>query len=286
MRALLVIAVCACGDGRVELTNPTTAGSGTRDAGVKADAPKRLVGVLTASESADIVPRVAGTIKKIHVNVGDRVESGQVIAEMDPAQLRDELRAAEASYAAASAALGAARVDIDGAQAAVTRETKAVQQGISPAQALDQAKLDLRRAQAAFQRAASTAAAEAARAQTARDQLTDAGLRAPFAGTVSQRHRDAGNRVEAGGPIISIIGHGGMRLRFAIPPDLVNTVKVGANVTATIDTVAKPVSGTIKQVYPTIDPPSGMILVEAELAESEVSGQLRQGLAAWVHPLP
>ena len=285
MRALLVIALCACGDGRVEVANPTPTGSGARDAGVKPVAPMRLVGVLTASESADIVPRVTGVIKAIHVGVGDKVVANQPVAEMDPAQLRDELRAAEAAKAAAGAAYGAARVKLEGARATVARVTEEVNKGITPKFELDKAIQDSKAAASELQQAASAVAVEAVRVQAARDQLADASLRAPFAGTVSQRYRDAGNRVEAGAPIISIIGEGGMRLRFATPPDRASTIKLGAKVTATIDTIATPVTATIKQVYPTIDPASGMIFIEAEIAEGEASGQLRQGLAAWVHPL-
>ena len=285
MRALFVIALCACGDGRVELASPTPAGSGARDAGVKADAPKRLVGVVTASESADIVPRVAGVIKVVHVGVGDKVTAGQPVAEMDPAQLRDELRAAEASHAAASAAYGAVRVKVEGARALVASETESVRLGISPKITLENAKRALESANADLRQAASVVAVEAARVQTARDQLADAALRAPFGGTVSKRYRDAGNRVDAGAPIVTIIGEGGMRLRFAITPDLAKSAAVGASVTATVETIAKPVTATIKQVYPTIDPASGMIFVEAELPEDAADGQLRQGLAAWVHPL-
>ena len=283
MRALVVIALFACRD-EIDAPVVSPAGSGHRDAGVTADAPRRLVGVVTASESADIVPRVAGVIKVVHVAVGDKVTAGQPVAEMDPAQLRDELRAAEASQAAASAAYGAARVRVEAARALVAREKVSVEKGISPKVALENAESALETAKADLRQSASLVTVEAARVQTARDQLKDAALRAPFGGTVSKRYRDAGNRVEAGGPIVTIIGEGGMRLRFAIPPDLAKAAIVGAKITAEVVTIAKPVTATIKQVYPTIDPASGMIFVEADLAEDAADGQLRQGLAAWVNP--
>ncbi|MCX5742059.1 MAG: biotin/lipoyl-binding protein, partial [Proteobacteria bacterium] len=73
-----------------------------RDASVAAPdaAPIRLIGVLTAAESVDIAPRVAGVILKVNVAAGDPIVAGQVIVEMDPMQLQEELRAAEAALGA------------------------------------------------------------------------------------------------------------------------------------------------------------------------------------------
>src|SRR5690606_26053863 len=114
--------------------------------------------VLTAAETADLAPRVAGVIKAVRVGVGDRVAAGQVVAEMDPTQLREELRGAEAALAAAAAALGAAGVDLEDARRKVVLETRSVERGISPTVNVDQARLDLKRAEAALARARSTQA--------------------------------------------------------------------------------------------------------------------------------
>jgi len=199
-------------------------------------------------------------------------------------QMQEELRAAEAALSAASAAARQARVDVEDARRKVELETRAVASGVSAAAALDDAKFAVKRAEAALSRAQSTQAAEAARARTAKDHVTDTELRAPFAGTVANRYRDAGNRVEAGMAILKIVGHGAMRLRFAIPPPLVAQFPIDGKVTATIDTVATSISATIKHVGATIDAPSGMIFAEAELDTQPA--ELRPGLQAWVGAPP
>ena len=111
--------------------------------------------------------------------------------------------------------------------------------------------------------------------------MNDTDLRAPFAGTVANRYRDAGNRVEAGTPIVKLVGHGSMRLMFAVPPQLAKQIAVGQRVIATVDTITAPVAAIIKQVPPTLDPASGRIIVEAELVEA-ANTQLRAGLGATV----
>lgn len=288
-RALAIACVLvACNlDRTPEITAPPPPAEprAARDAGVVEDAvPTVFVGVLTAAESVDIAPRIAGIVSKIHVGAGDVVTEGQPIAEMDPAQLREELRAAEAALGAASAAVRQASVDLEDARRVLVNEQRGLEQGISPAQNVEQARLAVKRAEASVERARSTQAAEAARAQTARDHVKDTTLRSPFAGTIATKYRDAGNRIEAGQPIVKIVGHGSMRLRFAVPPQLARITQVGTKVVATVDTIADPVNGVVKQVSPSLDPASGMIIVEAELLEASQTGELRPGLAAWVRP--
>lgn len=287
MRGVLAIALAvACNVERApEVTAPPPQVERTpRDAGTVDDAPQSVfVGVLTAAESVDIAPRVAGIVSKVYVGPGDVVTEGQPIADMDPAQMREELRAAEAALNAAGADVRRASVDVEDARRKLAVEQRGLEQGISPAQNVEEAKLGVKRAQAAVESARSAQAAAAARAQTARDHVKDTTLRSPFAGTIATKYRDAGNRIDAGQPIVKIVGHGSMRLRFAVPPQLTRITQVGTKVVATVDTVADPVSGVVKQVSPSLDPASGMIIVEAELLEG-LTAELRPGLAAWVRP--
>ena len=235
--------------------------SPARDAAPVDSRPTRFIGVLTAAQTVSIVPRVAGLLSKVHVGVGDEVVDDEVVAEMDPVQMQEELRAAQAALAAASSAVTRALVDVEDARRKLALETKAVEQGVSPTQNVEEARLNVKRTEAVAQQARSAKNVEAARVQTVKANVTDTQLRAPFAGTVAQRYRDAGNRVEAGQPIVKIVGHGSMRLRFGVSPRLAKAFPVGTKVTATIDTIPTPVPATIKQVTPAIDPASGLILV-------------------------
>lgn len=257
-----------------------------RDAGVAhrpepkdAAVPKGYTGVIAAAESVDVAPRFGGVVAKVTVRVGDVVSEGQVVAEMDQKSMQEELRAAQAALNAASAAARQAEVDVEDARRKLALETKAVADGVSPRAALDEAKLAVKRAEAAAQRAGAAAAAESSHVQTAKDHVSDLALRAPANGTVALRFKDPGATVAAGASIVRIVGKGGLRLRFAVPPDEAHGLATGGTVTATIDTLAQPVSATIQQVSPALDPASGMIIVEAALpAETD----LRPGLAAAV----
>jgi RND family efflux transporter MFP subunit len=279
----LLIILAACGVDRGPPPPPAPVPAVKTAVADAPDAREEFIGVLAAAQSVDIAPRAAGVVLKIDVATGDSVTMGQVVAEMDPVGLQEELRAAEAALGAATAAHRQAVVDVEDAKRKVVLETQAVADGVSAKSVLEEAKFGVKRAEAAEDKAAATQAAEASRAQTARDHVGDTQLRAPFDGTIAQRFRDAGSRIEAGAAIVRIVGNGGMRLRFAVPPDRAHAIAAGAKVTATIDTVAAPVAATVKQVSPTIDAASGMVIVEAELADAG-AGALRPGLAARVRP--
>jgi len=283
MKRLILIALVACSDrgaparhdGGSAIVKPATADAATT-------APS-FVGVITAADSVDIAPRFQGVVATIQVRVGDAVTEGQVVAEMDQKSMQEELRAAEAALGAAAAARRQADVDLEDARRKLQLETKAVAQGVSPSVNVDEAKLAVKRAQATVQKASSTVAAESSHVQTARDHVTDTALRAPSSGTVAMRFKDPGATVASGAPILRIVGQGALRLRFALPPDRAQVVIPGTTVHATIDTIAHPVAAVVRQVSPTIDPASGMIIVEAELAsDPAVTSQLRPGLAATV----
>jgi RND family efflux transporter MFP subunit len=241
------------------------------------------VGVITAAESVDIAPRFEGRVATVNVRAGDTVKAGQVVAEMDRKTMEEELRAAQATLGAAFAAERQAEVDVEDAKRKVALETKAVADGVSPRATLEEAQLGLKRSQAAAQKAASSVAQESSHVQTARDHLADLALRAPNDGTVSLRFKDPGSTVPAGAAIVRIVGQSSLRLKFAVPPDRAQSLAPNATVTATVDTVSKPVTATIRQVSPALDPSSGMIIVEAELGGNWASStELRPGLAAWV----
>lgn len=282
MRALLVVLLTACASG-------DDAGTPRREPGpertvVPADAAafRGFVGVITAGEVVDIAPRFQGVVAAVHVRSGDKVTPGQVLVAMDPRPMREQLRAAEAALSAAQAARRQAEVNVEDARRRVLLETKAVADGVSAKVALDEAQFAVKRTEAAAQQAASTVAAESSRVQTARDHLSDMSLRSNTDGVVAMRFKDPGATVTAGTPIVRVVGRLEPRLRFAVPPDKAGGISPGAAVTATVDTIAAPVSAIVRQVSPALDPASGMIIVEAELAPGAMATELRPGLPARV----
>ena len=57
------------------------------------------IGTVEARRSYLIGPTAAGRVKAVHVDVGETVKAGQLLAEIDPVDLDERLRSTEAAYA-------------------------------------------------------------------------------------------------------------------------------------------------------------------------------------------
>src|SRR5262245_25935226 len=75
------------------------------------DARRDFVGVVRARYETDLGFRVAGKIVTRVVNVGDSVRAGDVVAHLDPQDLRLQVESAEAELAAATSSLAQASAD-------------------------------------------------------------------------------------------------------------------------------------------------------------------------------
>ena len=124
-----------------------------------------------------------------------------------------------------------------------------------------------------------TAAASGARAQltAARDDLSYAALRAPFAGRVAARRANLGDVVNAGASLIEIEGEGGLELRATVESEVAATLRPGASVKAVVDGQPEPLTATVTAVAPSGDPTTHRFEVKADLPAA--SG-LRAGLFA------
>src|ERR1700676_945136 len=69
------------------------------------DASREFVGVVRARHETDLGFRVAGKIMTRSVNMGDRVRSGDVVAQLDPQDLDLQVQSAQAELAAATSNL-------------------------------------------------------------------------------------------------------------------------------------------------------------------------------------
>ena len=283
MKYALLLLLVACGDDR-QAPPPARRDGGTAIVQtVTPDAAPlsgiRFVGVIAAADTVDVAPRFQGVLATVKVRPGDHVTAGQVIAEMDPKAMQEELRAAQAAFGAAQAAKRQADVDVEDARRKAKLEAQSAAQGISSRAVAEEAELAVKRAEAAQQRTVAMLAAETSHVETARDHLADNVLRAKSDGVVANRFKDPGSTVAAGTPIVRIVGRGGPRLKFAVPPELAHALE-GKTVTATVDTITHPVTATVQQVPPSLDPASGMIIVEVEITGE--TADLRPGLAATV----
>jgi HlyD family secretion protein len=221
-------------------------------------------GTVEATE-ADLGFQVGGRIERIAVRDGDRVGAGQELARLESAELEARRAAAEAQVAAARAQLAelqsgarpeelrqarateaAARERKEDAQRVLDRTRALEEGGAVSREALEQARTAFEVARAQYEHASeqlalvrSGARRERVEAQQAAMRQAEAGLaqaeaalanaviRAPFAGVVTVRHRQPGEAVGPGAPVLTLMDPDDRWVRIYVREDEVGRVMLG-----------------------------------------------------------
>ena len=245
----------------------------TRDGGDTAS----LTGTIQAQTEASLAFRIPGRMIERYVNVGDRVEAGQVVARLDRADEENAWRAARAQLVAAQARLVEAQNDYD-------RQRQLLAAGFAPRARYDQANQARLSAQSAV---------DAAQAQLgiATTRLSDADLVADAPGVVTARGAEIGEVVQAGRMIVQLARADGRDAVFDVPAALRDAVPADpvVQVRLTLDPNVR-AQGRVREVSPQADPVTGTFKARVGLTETPpamrlgatVTGTVRLGGTAGI----
>lgn len=191
---------------------------------------QRYPGELDA-DAADVSSFYSGRLTAVHVRVGDLVKEGQVVAEIDPVDAREQIARARAQAQAAATEEKRAAIELDVARRQLERfERLREQVSVSEIEA-QRAKTD------ALQAAVATAAAREAEARAGvrllQKRVVESEVRAPFAGRIAARHVDPGVIVDAGAPLVRVVATAPLRIRFEVPEQDVAGLAAGTTLRVT-----------------------------------------------------
>jgi HlyD family secretion protein len=230
-------------------------------------------GTVEATE-ARIGFQASGRIETIGAREGDAVKAGAVLAELDRAETEARRQQASAQAGAARAflrelergsrpeeiaqgrsALAAAAERVRDAQRDLDRTKALFEGGAVSREAFDKARLTLDLAQSQHDQAREQVTIletgprrekiDAQRAQLAQAEaavrvieatLAAMTIRAPFDGVVTVRHREPGEIVAAGSPVLTIMNPDDRWVRIYVPETRIGAVRVGQAATITTDT--------------------------------------------------
>jgi RND family efflux transporter MFP subunit len=167
------------------------------------DAGREFVGVVRARYETDLGFRVAGKIVRRLVNVGDRVHAGDVVAELDPQDLRLQAESAQAEFAAATSSLAQAASDAERTATLKSRGFAAIADFDRKQVARDEAAGRLERARRAL--------------DIAQHQLGYADLKADADGVITATLAEAGQVVAVGQGVLRLAHRGEKEAVIALP---------------------------------------------------------------------
>jgi RND family efflux transporter MFP subunit len=228
--------------------------------------------VLTAEfkpfQEVDVMAKVAGYIKQINVDVGDRVRQGQLLATLEIPEMADDLKKADAAVVRAKAEVTRANDELRRSESAHQiahlsfQRLSAVAEkkpGLVAQQEIDEAQSrDLvTEAQVASAKSALAAAQEqvnvnSADTQKVRTLMEYTRVTAPFTGVVTKRYADTGSMIQAGTasqtqamPVIRLSENSLLRLILPVPESAVPTVHIGQQVDVRVPTLNRSFPGRV-----------------------------------------
>lgn len=181
----------------------------------------RLSGTVVAPRAARVSTAVGGLVAEVAVDLGDRVEAGATLVELDAALARHEVRRAAAAVDEAEAELADARRRLGVAE-------RLVQRGNMPQNEVDARAAQVDIAAAAVQRLKAEAARE-------RERLDRHTVTAPFAGVVARKASEAGEWVSPGTTVVELVATENLRVDIPVPQKHYPELRAGTPVELRFD---------------------------------------------------
>lgn len=275
---------------------------------------------VSAGQEIMVVPKVAGTVKSVNFDIGQKVARGDVLFVIDDADISLQAAQAEAGYLAAQAnydravgggasqqvlqvetAAAAAKINRDNAELALSRTKALFEIGAASQQALEAAQSGFDLADEQYRSASENlevtknqvlreneAAASAALKQAkaafdlAQRQLENTVVTAEIDGVVGMRTISAGSVVGPQAPVMSLVDISKVTLEFGVSDTIVNQIEAGrTKVELTFSALGdKAFSGMVKAVSPAAGAQSMTYLVKVEL--DNPGGNVKPGMFASV----
>jgi RND family efflux transporter MFP subunit len=285
MCSLLLIAVAAdiftaCSSSEKRPAQPAPVVTGVQTEIVHLESAPQVyeaVGAIRSANTAILSAQMAGTVREIRVQAGDRVKRGQLLAVLDDRSARAQVQGAEAGVTEAvqgeaevDQALQAATADRQFAEATFNRykallaKNSLSRQEFDGAEARYQAALANERAMEAKKQQIQARQQQARSQQdSAQTYLSYSRIVAPIDGLITAKSLDAGTVVMPGTPLLTVEDTARYRLEASLPEEYLPSAKSGESVSVT--TEQGQFEGRIGEVVPAADVTSHTFLVKIDL---------------------
>lgn len=225
----------------------------------------RVNGSVVALRHAEVSAAVAGRVTQLNVDVGDQVEAGAPLLQLDREITEAQLRSARAEAAEAEAALEDARRRL--------REARNLNQNISQSEirslesevAMDEQALERLRGVADQRRA----------------ELERHAVSAPFSGVISRRMVDPGEWVAPGNGVMEVVDLDQLRLDFQVAQRYLPRLSQDTAITVELDALPdNAFPARVRAIVPVSDPQARTFLLRTEVQDADTALQPGMGASA------
>ncbi len=217
--------------------------------------------------------RVSGLVKNLYANVGDHVEKGQLIAELEPSELQAKYEQSRAALENTRAEHSYARLDLERQRAMLAKDLVSQSQYDLAEKSFEVSRAKLEQAEADLAYAAV--------------QLDYTKITAPIAGVVASVSTQEGETVAAAfsaPTFVNIIDLNRLEVRAFVDETDIGRIRVGQKATFTVDTyMDTDFEGTVTAIYPEAEIQDNVVNYIATVAIEDFLGrQLRPEMTTTV----
>jgi HlyD family secretion protein len=272
---VLALAAAGCGKrGETEEVRKTTdrAPVERRDLEIRAEAS----GQIEPLRVIEVKSRVAGELKKITVETGSQVRQGELIAEIDPRDVRNAFEQAEADHEVA-------RAQVSTAAAQRKRIENLAQAGVLSTQDLENIQLTETNARAQLLKAETNL-------RLAREKTGDVTIRSPISGTVIEKTVEQGQiiasasgNVSGGTTLVKMADLGSVRARALVDEIDIGRITAGQPAAVTVEAYpGRTFRGTVTKIEPQAVVEQNVTMFPVLILLANPDGLLKPGMNAEV----
>ena len=215
--AMLVIGLQGCGDKKPDAADQPVRGLRAYTVAAMAESRvRRFPSVLQPADVSALSFEIGGQLKAVTLTVGQKVQLGEVLAEIDPRSLQSQVDQAGAGVQQAQAQL-------DNAESDFQRKEELLKRGVATLAVFDQSRATLLSSRAQLDHARR-------QLELANHNLDRSRVVAPFAGTIARVEVKSFAQVAAGQPIATLYSDDSFEMSFLAPSATFQSLKVGQKV--------------------------------------------------------
>ncbi len=224
-------------------------------------------GALFAKESVILSNKREGYVERVHVDFGDKVKKGQLLAEMEQEELALEVEVQES-------ALKQAEANFIRAQAEYTRAKELAAENLIPEQRLDTNEADYKVMEARVRTAEKILA-------LARKRLRDTRIVSPVNGFVQERFVNPGEYKQDASQLLELVVVNPLKLRAPVPERFAAASMIGMPLRVEVEALPGQVfEGILTRMAARVDHRTRSLRIEAEIPNPD--GKLRPGYFAHI----
>lgn len=175
------------------------------------------VGTLKARETGLLSPKVAGNVEAVLVDIGEKVQTDQVVIRIDRTNFELAVNRASAALATAKSAVSLATVRLQHADKEFRRASSLLAEKVIPQGRFDKAEAAYKAARQALATAKDQRNQAEVAVQTAMQHLKDTQIRSPISGVVVERNVEIGQSVAPGAPLLRILDQSTLKADIDLP---------------------------------------------------------------------